>query len=349
MSVGENELISPMSYLGFGRETTFGTGVTCTSGLDFLSFSLVTKQENKILEEIQRKRTHSKTIKMGKKIEGSCEFYFCPETPACNHILQNAFGGSITSATATGETVGGGAMEHQLDIGSMDGSYSSMSVNHRKGQVTSGRIFEYTGIKVSELVITAELDEAVKFAASLVAKDVTVTSNDIETALTVSSASPLTFDNGRLSIETSLASLTSSSFWHVQSIELTLGNSLKSDNDSRRIGSDVLDVLPVGIAVTKLKIGLRFDTTTAYDAMLAGTALSGEFEFLGPTISGSLIQEKLKFVMPSLKINESSEPEIGGPDEILKSSADIDVLRDASSAGGYALRAYVVNSTADYS
>lgn len=349
MTVGQGSLISPLSYVAVGRETALGTYDTCTSNLNFLSFGLVMKQENKILEEVRRNRVYAQKIKMGKVLEGDCEFYYRPTSDACNYILQNAFGGSITSATATGETVGGTAFEHQYDIGAMDGSYTSLCINSRRGQATGGKVFEYEGVRVNELTITQEIDDALKMSASFIGVDSSITSNDVESALTTTCAGALSFVNGRLSIEDSLASLTSTSFWHIQNLEISYGNGLKSDNDSRRIGSDILDVLPVGIVPIQLSFDVRFDTTTAYDAMLAGTIFRAEAEWEGSTLTGSAVKESFGLVMPSIHINEASEPEIGGPDEILKTSVVAHVLHDCSSAGGYALRATVVNDTASYS
>ena len=85
--VGANSLITPLSYLAIGRETTLGTYNTCTANLEFLSSSLKTSQENKILEEITRSRVMREVIKTGKVIEGDIEFYFRPRSDACNYIL----------------------------------------------------------------------------------------------------------------------------------------------------------------------------------------------------------------------------------------------------------------------
>ena len=348
MTVGSGSLISPLSYVALGRETTLGTYSTCTAGLSFLSFGLTTKQENKVLEEIRRGRFYAQKIKMGKVVDGDCEFYYRAGSDACNYFLQNAFGGSITSSTATGETAGGLAFEHQYDIGAMDLTYGSICINARRGQVTAGKVSQYIGVRVNEITLSAEIDDALKISTSLIAFNSSISTNDIETALTSACDNVFSFVNGRLSIDGSVASLSSVNFWHIQNFELSMANSLKADNDSRRIGSDTLNVLPVGINTSNLNFGLRFDTTTAYDAMLAGTEYSAELEFLGPTITGSAVRESLKIVMPNIHINEASEPEIGGPDEILKTSVVANILDDCSSAGGYPIRATVVNDTASY-
>lgn len=348
MAVGQGSLFAGQSYLSFGRETTLGTGVTASAGLDFLSASLATVQEGKILEQVERSRNYSKRILMGKKVEGDIEYYFRPDDNASTFILQNALGGTITSATATAETSGGLAFTHTFNLGAMDQSYTSLTIGMRKGPSSGGKVFQYSGCRVNEITFTAELDDALKTSASIIGMDSTVGSTDLESTLTISAADVMSFVNGRLSVETSFASLTATSFWHVQSFELKVMNNLKADNESRRIGSDTLNVLPVGVQGFELKLGIRFDTTTAYAAMLAATKLSGEFEFQGPTLTGSAIRSGIKFQLPEIYVNTAGDPEIGGPDEVLQSEVTFHVLRDDSSASGYALRALVTNLKASY-
>jgi len=348
MAVGQGSLVANLSYLAVGREITYGTYATCTAGLAFLSASIKTTKEVKILEEIQTSRTNSNSIGLGKTIEGDCEFYFSPKIASCNYLLHNAFGGgAISSATATGETIGGGAFTHTVSINNFDATYASLSMNMRKGESGTGKVFEYSGIKVNEMTFAAELDEALKVSCSFICKDSTVTTNDVSSVLSNLTQVPLSFVNGRFSVETATGSLTTTSFWHVQSCELKIGNNLMSDSGSRRIGSDVLSVLPAGMANIELKCTIRFDTTTAYDAMLNQTRLVGELEFLGDTMSGSAIREGIKFTLPNIRVTEAGDPEIGGPNEMLTSEVSFAVLRDPTN-GGYAIKAFVTNNTASY-
>jgi len=349
MAVGQSAFLSYNSYIAVGRETTYGTFLTGTAGLPFLSAAIKTVKEGKILEQVENSRAHSLRIEGGKVVSGDVEFYFYAKELAPNYLLHNAFGGAISTATATAETVGSSAVTHTISIGQMDGSYSSICIDHRKGDSVGAQRFRYNGGRVDSLTITGELDEALKCKASLVFSDSTISAADISTLLTIGASSvPLTFVSGRFNVENSLASLTSTSFWHVQSVEFTLSNNLKADSESRRLGSDILSVLPVGIANFDLKVSMRFDTITAYNAMLNGTQLAAEFEFLGPTLTGSKSREGIKFVFPKVYVNNSGDPEIGGPDEILKADIDFHVLRDETSATGYACRALVTNLTANY-
>ena len=353
MAIGQGGLISGLSYLAIGRETTLGTYTTCASGMDFLSSSLKTVKENKILEQIQRSRTYSARISLSKVVEGEVEFYYQPRLDSSNFILQNFFGGTITSATATGETVGAGAnsaITHSFNIGNMDQSYPSLCLNARKGPSGTGKIWQYSGVRVDELMLTAELNEPLMAKAAFVAIDSTQVSNDVQTttAAFLPTASVLSFVDGRFSVEGTFGSLTSSSFWHVQSAEWGWSNSLKKDDDSRRIGSDLLGVLPPGMAQFTLNCKIRFDTTTAYDAMMNSTQLACQLEFLGPTLPGSSIRQGIKFNFPKVFISEAGDPEIGGPDELIVSDVMFHVLQDDSSVGGYAVQALVTNQKTTY-
>jgi len=348
MAVGQGSLVGNLSYLAVGREITYGTYATCTAGINFLSASFKTMKEVKILEEVQTSRTNSNAISLGKTIEGEAEFYFSPINGACNYIVHNAFGGgNVVSATATGETAGGAGFTHTISINNFLTTYSSLSFNMRKGQATDGKIFEYSGFRVNELTFTAEIDEALKCSTSMVGKDSTLTANDVSGVLSTLTQAPLSFVNGRFSVETSTGALTTTSFWHVQSFEFKIANNLNSDSGARRIGSDTLQVLPAGMATFDLKATIRFDTTTAFDAMIAGTRLSAEFEFLGNTMSTSSVREGIKLTMPYVLVNDAGDPEIGGPNEMLTSEVTFKVLRDPTTAG-YAVKALITNNTSTY-
>ncbi|CAB4170068.1 hypothetical protein UFOVP903_51 [uncultured Caudovirales phage] len=350
MSVGENVLVGNLSYLAIGREVTYGTYVTATAGIAFMSASMKTTKETKILEEIQTSRTNSHSIQLGKTVEGEIEAVMSGRALGLQYLLQNAFGGGpVTSATATGDTTGSVSFTHQVDIANFNTTYSSLSMNVRKGPATTGKIFEYCGVRVNEMGLKAEIDEPLMATFSVIAKDSTLSANDVSSLLDTLTASqvPLSFVDGRFSVETAPDSLTTTSFWHVQSFEFKISNNLNSDSASRRIGSDVIGVLPAGLAQFSLSAAIRFDTTTAFDAMIAGTRLAAEFEFLGATLPGSSLRERLKITMPYVVISDAGDPEISSAQDPLTSQVTFAVLRDPTTSG-YAVRATVLNNTASY-
>ncbi len=349
MAVGDSSLYSGESYLSFGRETTYGTGVTAAAGLDFISNGLKMQKDSKILEQVERKRTMSKALGLGRNVGGDVAFYFSPEVTACCYILQNAFGGTVTSATTTiygAETIGGGGFDHIFAMGSMDQTYKSLSASVRKGPLTTGKIFDYNGLRVNSLSFTAAIDEALKCTAGFIGKDVTMTGTDLEAFCTATAFDLLSFADGRISVETNFASLTSSAFWHVQTCNFSLNNNLKADAGSRRLGSDALAVLPIGVQSYELSLGIRFDTTTAYTAMLNQTELAAQLHFQSATaITGSVAKKSIRFNFQKLIVKDSGDPEISGPDQVLMATVAFNVLRDES-ATGYAVQAILTNAAA---
>lgn len=352
MAVGQYMNVGGLSYVAIGRETTLGTYNTCTAALDCLSASLVTSQDTKVLEQIERTRTFSKRISLMKKISGDLEFYFAPQMDACGFILQAAFGGAITSATATGETLGAGAssaMSHTFNVGNMnDQSHPSLCVNIRKGDSTHGKVFNYSGVRVSQIGFQANIDDAVKCSVSLLGIDSTQVSNDVSAALGITSTSLLSFVDGRVSVETTVAALTTTSFWHVQSVEFGWNNGLKADADAGRIGSALITTLNPGMVQPSLKCKIRFDTTTAYSAMINATKLSVELQFNGPTMTSSSIRQSLKFTFPTVYVANAGDPSIGGPDQPLTSDVEFQVLRDDTTSTGYAVQGVLVNQKSSW-
>lgn len=355
MAVGQGAIIGALSYIAVGRELTYGTYVTGVAGLSFNSASMKTMKETKILEEVQASRTNSNYLQTSRTIEGDIEFQFNAKNLACNYLLHNAFCyDTIASVTATGETLGGAGITHTIDIGNYGGSYGSLSINMRKGNSGTGQIFEYNGLRVNELSFKATIDEPLIASVSLIGKDVSTTANDVASKIadtTTSLQSPLSFVNGRVSIEsgaTGTGNLTTTSFWHVIAMDFKIANNLNSDANARRIGTDTLQVLPPGLAQFDFKVTIRFDTTTAFAGMLAGTRMSGEFEFLGDTLaSNSAVREGLKITMPYLIVSDAGDPDVGGPNDPLTSEVTFAVLRDPT-ASGYAVRAKVTNLTQNY-
>ena len=347
MSVGDNALVGMLSYVAFGREITYGVYTTCTAGLNFLSWNPKGSRETKVLEEVQTSRTLAQSVPLGRSLEVEGEFYFSPMMASCNYLLQNAFGGGpVTTATATGETVGGLGFQHQVDIGNFNQTYSSLCMNVRKGDSTNGKVFGYDGLRVNEFSLMAEIDDALKASVALIGRDLTTTATDVSASLNTLAQKGLSFVNGRFSVETSVAGLTTTSSWSVQSFEFKISNNLNTDN-GRRIGSDTIQVLPAGLASFELKATIRFDTLTAFDAMMASTRLAAQMEFLGDTMTGSQVREAVRLTFPNLRILDAGDPEIGGPNEVLTSEVTFAVLRDPTAAG-YAVRALITNLTSSY-
>jgi hypothetical protein len=97
-----------------------------------------------------------------------------------------------------------------------------------------------------------------------------------------------------------------------------------------------------------LKCKIRFDTTTAFAAMVAGTQYSIQLEFKGPTMTSSNVQQGLKLNFPVCFINNAGDPSIGGPDQVLTSDVEFHILRDGTSSTGYAIQAILTNQRSNF-
>jgi len=114
------------------------------------------------------------------------------------------------------------------------------------------------------------------------------------------------------------------------------------------IGSDVISVLPAGRIEVGLNVSMRFDTTTAWDALVAspGTKLVADLEFVGVTLPSSDQKEYLSIRLPNIYVSEGGDPELSGPDEILKNEISFTVLADSIS--GYPIQVKWQNATENY-
>lgn len=354
MSLGANAMVGYPSYLLIGREATFKTYLTCTSQLNFTQAKFHMEKDSKTIAEITTKRTFAQRVGLGRKLDGDLSFVMASDNDACQYLLQNAFGGgatgaNITSATAAGDTVGAGVFEHVYSVGNFDASFTSLCLNHRKGDTSLGKVWEYCGMRVDTFSLKAKLDDVLMAQVKMVGVDASVTTNDLSGIITnVVTQTPLSFVGMRFSVEGTFNSLTTTNFWHVQSIDFSMKNGIKSDASTRRIGSDVPEVLPAGIMQPTLKVSMRFDDLTAYNAMMAQTQLSAQIAFMGDTIPGSALQQMIRLDFPKVFIKNAGDPEVGGPDQIIKSDVEFEILRDITTTTGYALKATVRNKTASY-
>lgn len=344
--VGQEALVGMLSYMAVGRETTYGVYTTATAGVNMLTNSFNTNKEVTVLEEIQTSRTNSNHIYLGKVVEGDTEFYFSPRSTGCLYMLQNAFGGSNFVSSTLSVNTAGAAYQHILDIGTFQSTYSSLCFNVRKGESGTGKVTQYSGGRVNEMGFAAEIDDALRSTVSMIFKDSTIGGTDVSAVLSSCEQGPLSFVSGRLSIEESQAGVTTSSYWHVSSINFAMNNNLMADSGSRRIGSDTLQVLPAGLVGFTFDVTMRYDTTTAYDAMMNNTRLYGEFMFEGDTLAGTTIRQSVKLAFTNLRITNAGDPEIGGPNEMLTSQVSFAVLRGGCTTTAFACQATVVNDLA---
>lgn len=331
MADGATGKVGNESYLSLGRETTAGSGVTCTSSLEFYSGALRPNIESQKLETISRSRGFTKRVLTVGSIEGAIEYPFVPNDLGALYLLQNALGGSATVSTITA----GASYSHEFEIGNWDGTYKALSANQRVGD-SSDHVWETYGLRTSEYKLTAEVGEVLKCSSNLIGYRQTLTANDVSSDITMSTIAPLVFHQGAFTFSGTSEIITKA--------EITINNNLFSGNEMRQIGEKFLSaVAPSGKRDIMLSIGMRFDTTTAYSRFINNEYGAIQLEFTGPTISGSDQTYKLTIDMPKVYYKQAF-PELGGPNEILMQEIECDCIVDnPNTTTGYDIKFTVQN------
>ncbi len=337
MAIGDNAEIGLTSYVAFSKETTFGTYASATSAVDFLSCGFRTSRESRKLDSFGLNRGFTKRVSLGQNVGGPFESYLHPEEGVL--LLANALGGPIASATLTT-----GAFTHSISAGNFDTTTAirSLSANVKKGS----KVWRYLGGKINTMRISAQVGEPVNVSMEFVFKDQTQLSDDIQTALTLSSVLPFTFVEGSFRYTDSEASLTSTVAESVVGIELSISNNIISGSEVRSLGSRLPSVLPATRRNIELKVRQRFDTTTAFARFMANTFGSAEIVFAGAQIVSGANYE-IRFRLPKLVPN-SPDPVLDNPNGVLMSEIDFDVVADTLTSAGRDIGCTVINATSSY-
>jgi hypothetical protein len=334
---GANAKSALFSYVAVGKETTYGTYASATTAIEALSCSFKTERKSEKLEQLYKNRGYVKRVLLDKNVAGSLDMFLHPDESAL--VLANALGGAVVS------TASGTAYNHSMSAGNYDTTTAilSLSFNVRKGDE---HVQRFMGGKVNTLKISGQVGEVIKMSADIIFKDSTTLADDISTALSVTAIAPYTFIDGVFRYTNAEASLTSTVEEKIQGFELTINNNLKPE-EGRELGSMVLSVLPATRRSIELKITQRFDTTTTLDRHLSATIGAAELFFTGESITAEHGYE-MRFRFPKLYQN-SADPELGGPEDILKSEISYDVMVDSpNTTTGKDIGVTVVNTRTAY-
>jgi hypothetical protein len=319
MAVGSNAYPIVPGYVAMGKETTWGTYASATTGVEAISCSFRTEIESEKLDTIGINRGFSKRVTLNKTVGGELETYLHPVESAL--LLANALCGQVVSTA--GST---GVYNHSISAGNYDTTTCilGLSFNLKKG----GQTWRYSGGRVNSMKISAAVGEPVKCSWELIFKDSTIPSDDIGGSLSVSSFLPMTFVNGTFRYAaTEAAAATTTVAEPIQGFELTVNNNLVSEEGARELGTNLLTVLPPTRREVELTITQRFDTSSSYNRFIQATIGAAELFFRGPDSLSSDFFTEITFRMPKLYQN-SSEPTMDGADSIAQSEITYDVVVD---------------------
>lgn len=328
------------SYAAFFKESTFGTypatAATGATFIEFMSNSFKTEIESKKLETLGH-RSFVKRVQLNKNVSGALETYLHPIESVVP--LANALGGPLVSSSLTG------AYTHSISAGHMNTTtaINSLSFNVQKGETA----FEYVGGRVNTMKITAKINEPVSVSYEIIFKDSTQGAFGIGSSMTLSTTLPFTFANGVFRYAaTEAAAATTTAEEPVIGFELSINNQLVTDETGRQLGSNVLSVLPPTRKVVELTTTQRFDTTTAYSRFIQATQGAIELKFTGAAITAEH-NNAMTIRLPKV-YNNTPDPELGSPSEILVSEMTWDVVADTGTTAGKEIGVTVINNVASY-
>jgi len=344
MAIGDGCYSSLDSKIAVGQETTFGTAANePTNGyLEFISESIKTERDDRRLDMISSSRAYRQHVKLAKTVAGSIEAYANPDSKPFGMILQNALGGTVTSAVLSAAV----SWNHTFYAGDMESNKSSAGASDVKSltfnvQRGSTNTWQYTGGRVNTLELSAERGELAQFTAEMEFKDATGTGISFQTTTaTYPEVVPFTFVDGTFSYGDSIGNLSAET---IQTINLTLNNNLKTDIG--KIGSEVRDKIPVGRREINLAWTMRFDTTTSYDRWINHTRGAVRLLFQAGTITGSDQVYQMQIDVPNVR-TKAQEPDVSG-DEVLSINVEAMAIID-NSASGYDIQATMRNTIDDY-
>jgi len=318
MSIGDSYEIGVVSSAALFKESTFGvfpaSAGTGASSIEALSIGFKVEIESQKLDMISNNRGYTKRVQLNKMVEGTLEQYLHPVESVLP--VAAALGGGIVSASLSGGFI------HSLTSGNFDTAPTSLAFQVRKG---STHHFRYTGGRVNVLTISAKIGEPVSASYEFVFQDATQAGSDIS-GLCVSSVLPFTYVDGTYMYASSEAGLTTTAAEKITGFELEINNNLKSDDDVRSLGTNVISNLPPTRREVNFKITQRFDTLTAWNRFTQATIGSAELKFVGASISTKQ-NYSCVIIMPKLYLN-TPDVEITSPNDLLMSEIEFDVLVD---------------------
>jgi hypothetical protein len=258
MALGAGQELGYSSWLGVAEESAWGTHMTATNFLEFNSESLNKKKEGKIIESMgSTGRNPLKRYLGNTEVNGTVECFLNIFEPAICQIINNCFGGTITSS---GDATNG--FNHIVAQGNMVSGTSSLSFTKRVG---SNLIWQFDGCRVNSLTLKGEIGEPLQLTGEIIGKDATVCTDSVTVVLDANN--PLLWSGINFEVAETTTSLDGSTGAEIiEGFEFTYSNGLISDSNARALGSDVLSILPVGRATASLKITQRFEgTLTSHD------------------------------------------------------------------------------------
>ena len=194
------------SYVNYGFETTFGTGVVC--GRTFGHGPKITASMKNNMERIWGLGARNATVNVAKKFEASLSVEF---------VLSHASFFRAVLGEVTDADIGGGLYTHTYEE---TDTIPSITVETGTELGTNDEVSTFKGCKINTITVTAAVGEVVKVRAELLSQTMTLATTPYAGQV-VATEDPFVFSQGTLQLPSG------ATLANVQSIELTFNNSLE--------------------------------------------------------------------------------------------------------------------------
>lgn len=275
---------------GIGKETTWGTLVSPTELITFLSESITRSDEFFEQDTLVSKAGRLPADKTNITVSGSIEMD--NNYQALDLIFALAFGGGAETPS------GSGPYTHTIKL-SEDIS-RSLSIFIEKDV----SVWEIAGAKINTLTISGIAGEPIKVSAEIIAKELTRGTSYRATlsGLAIPSKPRVVFPHLKFRIADLTDALTDDDEIDISEFELTINNNLATDQRGSKEGNYILEPFRNGRREITLSITVRrYTKDTFINWKENGTKLQADLTFT----SGSYQQ---KFEFPTLLVKEVNAP-----------------------------------------
>ena len=279
-----------LAYLAVANETTWGTKVV--TGMDFVEFlseTINTVIEEKIVQGINAGRTRTKRVQGARNVTGD----FSWEVNA-----EDVIGDIIKHTLPTEVFVDDGASnggQHTFTPGLTPPPGLTVQVGRDQG------VTDYDGGRVSSLALTAAASELLQATASMTWQDGVVGSAQTPSFDT---QNPLVYHTGTIEIDGSAV--------EISNFAITIETGMKVDR--RILGSNLIIQQQVGMYTVTGSFEIAFDNLNEINKFLNGTATKLSIDLTGLAIGTTT--RRLRIVVPTAFYNGETPKVSGADDEI---------------------------------
>lgn len=318
------------AQLGLAAETTWGTAVTPTRFIEFLSESLSKSPEwteGAGLRAGQRYKRASRSIQTRSSVSGDIEFEYASK--GMGLLWKHALGAAITAPTALTAP----AYEAIFTPGDFRNLGLTVQVGRPEPNSATVKPFTYTGCKVVSWEFKITEKDLPTLTLSFDGRD-ELRVTPLATPSYVTGSNVFPFSGGYLKLGGTAATATGKTTitGGVQATaiitELTISGETPMATERFGIGNAGLKAQQIENDIPSVTGSLKaeFNDTELYTPFLNGTPTPVEIGLIGGVIGASASNELISFTMPACKF-KSASPQVGGPD-ILDMSTDFEAYFD---------------------